>query len=157
MLQFPTIPIVLFSLTFIIIFLCCCLNEKSNKPLIAYDDVLYGNFTKNMLNNTEQGKEIQILHESENKNLCKKSILLFILYIKNGHPLLSLFQRTEGTNYSTKQRLSVFLMFILSILAWSAFFYGWDLTIFGSIMSTFYQSLGSFIPVQIAIILFSQV
>ena len=48
-------------------------------------------------------------------------------------------------------------MFILSILAWSAFFYGWDITIFGTIMSTFYQSLGSFIPVQIAITLFSQV
>ena len=77
-----------------------------------------------MLAGSVVGREIQII-EDPNMNFCCKSCKLFWkVYLRNEHPLIAIFFRAHGTNFSTKQRAAVLHVYLLTIVGTSAFFYG---------------------------------
>eukprot|EP01084_Bolivina_argentea_P226873 383163_1 len=92
------------------------------------------------------------------KNKCKMCKLhwnLFTIDLRNDHTLLSVFQRTAGTNFSTRQRLACFFMYLSTIIVVSATFYGVENGhILGDISASFLMSLFGTAPVLIVKILF---
>jgi hypothetical protein len=58
-LAFPTVPILLLSLVLVFSLMCLMITEKSNTPLLAYDDIIYHNFRNTMLDRSQEGKEIK--------------------------------------------------------------------------------------------------
>ena len=81
------------------------------------------------------------------KNLCILQFKLYKLYLRNDHTLLSMFQRTHGTNYSTRQRIACFFMYLSTIMMCSAIFYGVENPFLGGISESFISSLLSTLPV----------
>ena len=58
-----------------------------------------------------------------------------------------MFQRTAGTNYSTRQRIACFFMYLSTIMMCSALFYGVEQPFLGGISASFISSLLSTLPV----------
>ena len=59
------------------------------------------------------------------------------------HPVLSLFTRSEGTNYSTTQRVMILHLYLISVMSCSRLFYGQESeapfgdTVLASVLSYF--------------------
>ena len=104
-------------------------------PLIKYDT--------NNINN------LDYIDKYPKYNVCYLQFRLFRLYLGNDHTLLSMFQRTEGTNFSTRQRISCWFMYLCTIMMSNAIFYGIEQPLFGGITASFISSLISTIPVFI--------
>ncbi len=56
--------------------------------------------------------------------LTRKLFRLFAYRLQDDHSVLSLFARSEGTNYSTKQRVMILHLYLIVVMAVSALFYG---------------------------------
>ena len=156
MISHPTVAITIASA--LVLFLCICLiNPRSSSvntiSILAHEDIIYKSKREEMLTTDIAGKEIKYINsrmtnqdklgfgikkvtqgEGATKALCILQVVLFSIYLRNDHTLLSLFARTSGTNYSAKQRLKL-LMYLCTIMAASAVFYGIE-------QSTVWQDIG---------------
>ena len=152
---------------------CICVpNNNADKPIIAFEDIIYKEFRDQYLHKHQQWHEIQQIdrwyskiaqtkremsmsadedglagsplfrnnsastsshrpggHRRRKKRkpgkyYCLLSVNLFKTYLKNDHTVLSVFQRTDGTNFSTKQRIGLFLLYMYCIMMADAIFYG---------------------------------
>ena len=110
-------------------------------PLIKYDKHNFGN--------TDD------VDEYPKCNLCWLQLRLYILYLGNDHTILSMFQRTSGSNFSTRQRISCFFMYVCTIMMANAIFFGIEQPFMGGITASFISSLISTIPVFIVRFIFS--
>ncbi len=57
-------------------------------------------------------------------NICFLQLKLYKIYLYDIHSLLSVFQHSEGTNFSKRQRLGAFFLYLCTIMVSSAAFYG---------------------------------
>ena len=94
------------------------------------------------------------INYSPKKYLCYLAFKLYLIYIRNDHTLLSMFQRTAGTNYTTRQRIACFFMYLCTIMMANAIFYGQQFPSFAAITASFISSLISTIPVFIVRFIF---
>merc|ERR1712232_279309 len=85
----------------------------------------------------------------QKKAMCRLHWNLFGIQVRNDHTLLSVFQRTAGTNFSTRQRLACFFMYLATIMVATSIFYGVEQRGFGDITASFIMSLISTAPVLI--------
>eukprot|EP01083_Nonionella_stella_P011537 32734_1 len=171
-LHYPTVWLtsLLFLVTFLII---CYLNPRSvsfrNRTVLAYEDIIYKSVQDKQLPEDIIGKEIRYLTDympnqhllglginkiaSSNKarrSLCHMHWKLYLAYIRNDHTLLSVFQRSAGTNYSLKQRLACFFMYLTNIMMVTGIYYGWpQSTPAQDVLASFVTSLCSTLPVSI--------
>jgi len=146
LLTYPTVWVTCFVI-FIVFLVLCIVNPRSgdvrNKSIIAYQDSIYKSFLTERLNKDVLGKEIKyygdsglpiqaigygvkrIVQDKRNRTpLFKLQWALFKVYLRNGHSLLAVFQRTAGTNYSVRERLGCFFMYICTIMVATGMFYG---------------------------------
>merc|ERR1719361_2442878 len=79
--------------------------------------------------------------------MCYLNWGLYLINLRNDHTLLSVVQRTAGTNFSTRQRLACFFMYLSTIMVASAMFYGVEQQGFGDITASFLISLFATAPV----------
>ena len=170
LLKYPTTWIVIVSL--FIIFVSICIinpkNEKQNKlSIIAYEDIIFQDFKNSMMKSDVIGKEIKYIDDllpnkeylgegilklfgdnrEDKRSLCRLHYHLYKIYLRNDHTLLSMFQRTAGTNFSTKQRIACFYMYLVSIIAATAVFYGVEHKVTQDITASFFTSLFAKLPV----------
>eukprot|EP01084_Bolivina_argentea_P105219 188357_1 len=72
------------------------------------------------------------------KSFCALQNQLFRVYVRNEHTLLAIMQRTAGTNFSIRQRLGCFFMYLCTMMAVTAVFYGVEQEqIFGDVTASF--------------------
>eukprot|EP01084_Bolivina_argentea_P085497 154520_1 len=164
----PHVSLVLVS-TLLLIFICCLINprKRENRTMLSYEDVIYVAIRDNLLENDIHGKEIKYLSEfmpnskhlgyglkeiapdnETRKSVCYLVFRLFKVYIRNDHTVLSVFQRTAGTNYSARQRLGCLFLYISLTMAATAIFYGVEQAAsFGDVSASFCISLLSTFPV----------
>ena len=93
-----------------------------------------------------QGIKPIITSPNDKKSLRKLQFELFKTYLRNDHTLLALFQRTAGTNFSLKQRLGCFFMYLATVMVVTAAFYGIEQSnpgqdIFASFMISLFSTL----------------
>ena len=83
-------------------------------------------------------------------NWCKLTCKLWVVYLRNDHTLLSLFVRSSGTNFTTRQRIACFYMYLMTLLAVDAIFYGQEEPRFGHLTVSLIGSLAGTMPVFLA-------
>ena len=106
--------------------------------------------TKYLPNQQYLGEGIMKLAQGKDakKSLCQMHFWLWWIYLKNDHTVLSVFQRSRGTNLGTKARLGLFFMYLSTIMFATALFYGVrENTWFGDVAASFIISLIATIPV----------
>ena len=186
---------------------CICVpNNNADKPIIAFEDIIYKEFRDQYLHKHQQWHEIQQIdrwyskiaqtkremsisgqgHEDDGLNgsplfnsihgtsspssrkltggrkkkrkqgkyYCLLSANLFKTYLKNDHTVLSVFQRTDGTNFSTKQRIGLFLLYMYFIMMADAIFYAQERHPMGEIFASALISLIGTFPVYLVRVLF---
>merc|ERR1719461_1208781 len=80
--------------------------------------------------------------KEDRKSLMLLTWHLFTLYLRNDHTVLSLFQRTAGTNWSLRQRLGCFFVYICTIMVATGMYYGTDYpNIWQDVIASFMISL----------------
>ena len=87
-------------------------------------------------------------------SLCTQHWHLFKLSWRDEHTIVSLFYRREGTNFSLKQRVACFFIYLITLTASSAMYYGQSRDFIGDITVSFYISITSTIPVLIIKLIF---
>eukprot|EP01084_Bolivina_argentea_P150737 263216_1 len=114
---------------------------SENRSFLAYEDIIYKDvrlkkikddlvgqqldYISSLLPNQDKaGHGIKTISNGHKKQICKLHWKLFLIDLRNDHTLLSLFQRASGTNYSTRQRLGCFFMFLSTLMVATAIFYG---------------------------------
>eukprot|EP01084_Bolivina_argentea_P116873 207600_1 len=152
-------------------------NNNADKPIIAFEDIIYKEFRDKYLHKHQQWSEIQqidrwytkieqvISQQTTGLYITKKrkvgkyywllSWNLFKTYLKNDHTVVSVFQRSDGTNFSTKQRIALFLLYMYCIMMADAIFYGNqnERKLLGDLTASALISLIGTIPVYIIRIL----
>ncbi len=67
-----------------------------------------------MINNS--GYALSLIEiNKKNINLCSKICNVFLFYLYDYHPILSIFKSTKYTNYSLSQRIWCCYLYILSV------------------------------------------
>eukprot|EP01083_Nonionella_stella_P168965 571862_1 len=173
--QHPTTWVTMVILVVVLFVACICVpTNAADRPIIAFEDIIYKEFRDQYLHRHQQWHEIQQIdrwygkiaeHQRELSHLgsetpespssvaipeshssmnafataatfdlkpqitrstyyCLLSFNLFKTYLKNDHTVLSVFQRTDGTNFSTKQRIGLFLLYMYMVMMADAIFYG---------------------------------
>jgi len=175
--RYPTTWVCMLMIVVVLAVACICVpNNNADKPIIAFEDIIYKEFRDQYLHKHQQWHEIQQIdrwyskiaqtkrdmkmdgddfasgsqlfgapHQSpsssprggrksigegvrktrkQSKYYCLLSVNLFKTYLKNDHTVLSVFQRSDGTNFSTKQRIGLFLLYMYCIMMADAIFYG---------------------------------
>merc|ERR1712096_194045 len=148
----------------------CCVGDEgdANLPLLAFDDSLFASFQREHIEADSVGREAHFLDGLLPNQLmlghglcrtCNGSLsallrvltcqyMLFMLSLKNDHTVISVFKfKAKGTNFSSKQRVACLLMYVASLMAASALFYGVRQKGIGDITSSFVISLLSTVPV----------
>ena len=122
----PTSIIFIACLLFFAICIILCAPKVKSKPLIAYEDAVYKEFIMQKLKRTTVGKMTNLINQTKfnDSSLCYQAWHLFKYDLRDDHTLASLLYRREGTNFSTKQRTACFLLYILTLAAASALYYG---------------------------------
>ena len=147
MMDHPTVFLSILGALCLFISICFTTPDRYNRPLIAFEDSIFESFRKlrgkslkyTSLELTEI-KYLESILPPNNKmmigtgirRVCSGAICammklhwkLFILYLKNEHTLFSVFQRSAGTNYTVRQRVSCFFVYLCTLIAISAIFYG---------------------------------
>eukprot|EP01084_Bolivina_argentea_P256747 432385_1 len=151
-------------------------GKINTKSIMAFQDIIYKSTQDEKLWKDVFGKEIKYISqyipnqnllgggirniaaaENGTKSLCVLSWKLFKVYLRNDHTLLSVFQRTGGTNFSSKQRLGCFFMYFSTIMVCTGMFYGLQQsTPIQDILASFTISLCSTLPVLITKKLFEK-
>eukprot|EP01083_Nonionella_stella_P064723 168974_1 len=164
--RYPTVWMTICGTLFISILLCIGkLRNRENRSIIAYEDVIYKSVRDAKIGRDKVGQEIKIIKQLPNKHklgqglniiapdtVSKKSLCtvhwrLFKVYIRNDHTVLAVFQRSAGTNYSIRQRIGCFFMYLCTIMAITAAFYGIKQDKYADISASFIISLISTLPV----------
>eukprot|EP01083_Nonionella_stella_P286662 975617_1 len=160
---YPTVWITL--IVVIVVFVLICLiwpgQHKDNKSPLAYQDIIFRPIrdmkTKYYLPSTttyvfndiydEKHDEYGFgLIKSIRSNICVLQLRLYKIYLYDMHTLLSVFQHSEGTNYSKRERLASFFLYLCTIMVSSAAFYGVEQQRFGDVTASFLISLWSTVP-----------
>eukprot|EP01083_Nonionella_stella_P308653 1089990_1 len=144
--KYPTVWLICFSI-FVVFAIICVIDPRSktvaDRHILAYEDIIYKSFQQKHLFKDIVGKEIhyyskhlpngtylgqgwkKMVRDSEDaKTVCTLQWNLFVSYLRNMHVLLSVFGRTDGTNFSARQRLACFYMYVCNIMMVTATFYG---------------------------------
>eukprot|EP01084_Bolivina_argentea_P056972 104176_1 len=169
LLKYPTVWITILSILILFIILCLISSkyrERENRSILAYQDIIFKSVRDEKIINDITGKEIKYISTlmpntdklgygikaitpdfKSKKSLCYLVFRLYKVYIRNEHTVLSALQRTSGTNFSSYQRLGIFFMYLCTIFAMSAVFYGVEQkTFMGDISASFLISFISTIP-----------
>eukprot|EP01083_Nonionella_stella_P008237 23713_1 len=146
--HYPTVWLTCLSLL-IVFLIICWINPKSGKintrSILAFEDIIYKSVQEEKLWEDIAGLEIKYITDlmpnqhllgrgiskvastyEAKKSICLLQLKLFAAYLRNDHTLLSLFQRTAGTNFSVKQRLGCFFMYLCTVMVATGTFYGLD-------------------------------
>eukprot|EP01083_Nonionella_stella_P028074 77310_1 len=170
LIRFPTVwitQLILFVITVII----CLINkaEHGNRSILAYEDIIFEKVKEEKIKDDVIGKEIEYIAKylpnrqflgegisklsqgrQAKKSLCHMQFQLFVLYLCNDHTVLSVFQRTHGTNLSSKTRIACFFMYLCTVMFATAVFYGQrQNSSFGDVTASFLISLIGTAPVFI--------
>ena len=164
LIKYPTVWITCLSL-FIVIMIICLLNPRSadihTKSAIAFEDIILKSTQELKLWEDVSGKEIEYYSEftanqnllglglkkqmqtkEDRKSMAKLFFKLFRLYLRNDHTVLSVFQRTSGTNWSLRQRLGCFFVYICTIMVATGMYYEVDSTnIWSDMIMSFMTSI----------------
>eukprot|EP01083_Nonionella_stella_P188230 693321_1 len=174
LIQYPTVWIVILSL-FVFCVMICLLNnlnprkhKQDKSTILAYQDVVFETFKKEHISDDMIGVEIEYIDDilsddrqylggglkqilstkNGKKNLCLLQFKLYLLYLRNDHILLSTFERTSGTNFSTIERFGCFYMYLCTISVCTAIFYGVEHKVTQDITASFLISLFGKLPVR---------
>ena len=82
-------------------------------------------FRNKALQQSQIGQEIKVL-EDVNSSGCRQSCRLLKLRLHEEHALISILNHKEGTNFSTRERVACFHLFIvlvMAVAAWWEFFF----------------------------------
>eukprot|EP01083_Nonionella_stella_P081841 225679_1 len=124
---YPTTWVTMLLMSILLVLACICTpNTLRDKPIIAFEEIIYKDFRDEHLQTHQQWHEIQQMNRwySGSNSFCSLSVQLFKIYLKNDHIILSVFERSDGTNFSTKQRIALFLLYMYLIMMADAMFYG---------------------------------
>ena len=145
--EHPTVFLSILGVLCLFISICVSTRDGHNKPLLAFEDSIFESFRNSKILAVRHAslelKEIEHLETILPTNskmmigmgirkVCNGAIYemlklhtsMFFLYLKNEHTLISAFQRSAGTNYTTRQRMSCFFTYLCTLMAISAIFYG---------------------------------
>eukprot|EP01083_Nonionella_stella_P286665 975638_1 len=162
-------PYVWVTLTVVLcVFLLICLYDafagnKDDRSPLAYSDIMFSAVREHKMKSFIPSNTTQIFEQLYSKKhkhygvgliksirkdnkLCTNQLKLFKIYLQNNHTLLSIFQHSEGTGYSKRQRVASFYLYLSTIMVSSAAFYGVEQQKFGDITASFLISLWSTIP-----------
>eukprot|EP01083_Nonionella_stella_P152013 486665_1 len=143
---YPTVWLTCFSI-FVVFVIICFINPRSkevqSRSILAFEDIIYKSYQEEMLYDDIVGYEIKYISDympnqdyagqgikritaskGAKKSICTMQMKLFSAYLRNEHTLLSVFQRTAGTNFSLKQRLGCFFLYLVNIMMVTGTFYG---------------------------------
>eukprot|EP01083_Nonionella_stella_P289770 986074_1 len=144
--HYPTVWLTCASL-FVVFVIICWINPLSSKintrSILAFEDIIYKSVQEEKLWADIAGKEIKYITDhmpnqhllgrgiakvaptsDAKKSICHLQLKLFAAYLRNDHSLLSVFQRSAGTNFSVKQRLGCFFMYLCTVMVTTGTFYG---------------------------------
>lgn len=167
--RYPTVVLSILFVLAVVVVLCIInplSNEQDTKSVIAFEDIIFKSTQDEKLWDDVSGKEIKyysdyvahhdmlglgLMKQMETKEDRKSMLLLtwnlFKLYLRNDHTVLSIFQRTAGTNWSLRQRLGCFFVYIVTIMVATGMYYGTDSTnVWSDIIASFIISLVSTTP-----------
>eukprot|EP01083_Nonionella_stella_P194834 718302_1 len=136
---------------------------------MAYEDIIYKSVQEEKLWKDISGKEIKYItdympnqhllgrglktvapNKEARRSVCRLQWKLYSAYLRNDHTLLSVFQRTAGTNFSLNQRLGCFFMYLCNIMVVTGTFYGLEQsTPAQDVLASFIISLCGTLPVFI--------
>jgi len=156
-----------------------CINPRSDiktGSIMAFEDIIYKSVQDEKLWLDIAGKEIKYITDhmpnqhllgggitnvandkQSTKSLCVLQLKLFKAYLRNDHTLLSIFQRTAGTNFSVRQRMGCFWMYLTTIMVVTGTFYGVDQeTRYHDVAASFIISLCGTLPVLVTRKLFEK-
>eukprot|EP01084_Bolivina_argentea_P167810 291151_1 len=129
-------------------------KPKDETPLIAVPEIMNKSVKTKMMNESGHALSLIEIHRTD-VSLASKICNVFMFYMRDYHPLLSIFAATKHTNYSTAQRIFCCFMYIMTVSAVSALFYGQHKeTVVGSLVLMIWGSLWTCIPVYFVIYLF---
>eukprot|EP01083_Nonionella_stella_P251794 868353_1 len=134
---------------------------------MAYEDIIYKSVQEDKLWADIVGKEIKYITDympnqhllgrglqtvaptkEAKKSVCRLQWKLYGAYLRNDHTLLSVLQRTPGTNLSLSQRLGCFFMYLCNIMLVTGAFYGVEQhSTTKDVFASFIISLFSTLPV----------
>jgi len=164
--RFPVVWITL--LVILVVFLVICvadavLSHKDNLPPMAYRDIMFRpirdekvrsflpstttNVFEDLYNEKHKHYGLGLIKTvRKDNNLCLNQLRLWRIYLSDNHTLLSVFQHSEGSNYSPRERVATFYLYLCTIMVSSAAFYGVEQQRFGDVTASFLASLWSMIP-----------
>eukprot|EP01083_Nonionella_stella_P127458 386058_1 len=143
---------------------------------MAFEDIIYKSVQEEKLWQDIAGKEIKYITDympnqhllgrglqmvaptqDAKRSLCRLQWKLYGAYLRNDHTLLSVLQRTHGTNLSLNQRLGCFFMYLCNIMLVTGAWYGLEQSTPGQdVAASFIISLCSTLPVKIVRQLFQK-
>eukprot|EP01083_Nonionella_stella_P221627 791616_1 len=171
LIKYPTVWLT--CLLIFSVFMALCFFQRksriSSRSILAFEDIIYKSYQQQVLYEATVGKEIKYISDympnqqfagmgikaigsttAAKKSICLMHWKLFTAYLGNEHTLLSVFQRSAGTNFSVRQRLACFFMYLANIMMVTGTFYGLEQsTPTEDIAASFIISLGGTIPVTI--------
>ena len=146
LMEHPTVFLSILGVLCLFISICLTTPDKHNKPMLAFEDSIFESYKNRRFvgrHTSLELTEIKYLDSILPTNskmmigmgirkvfrgaiyaMVKLQMALFILYLRNEHALLSVFQRSAGTNYTKRQRISCFFVYLCTLMAVSAVFYG---------------------------------
>ena len=122
--KYPTPLIAVCIVLLFCYILICLLKHFDDTPLLARIEV-FENKTQRIsaMKKWRVNRETRVLQNLK-INDFKKLYLIFKMRLKDDHIVLSLFQRSEGTNFSTLQRIHCLMLYLFCLMASAALFYG---------------------------------
>ena len=147
--KYPTVPLTILALFILSFFICIEIPDRGNRPLLAMENSIFERYHREnadlpMNNRPKELMEIQYIESfmpnkekmgqgacaivnrsfTALKSLFKLQWKLFGLDFKNGHSICSVFQRSAGTNFTSKQRIACFFLYLSTVMGSTALFYG---------------------------------
>eukprot|EP01083_Nonionella_stella_P037741 102873_1 len=129
--HYPTVWLTCLFVFVVFIFICwvspILCDKIKTKSIMAFEDIIYKSVKEDKLYKDIAGKEVKYLTDympnqhllgrglqtvaptkEAKRSICRLQWKLYGTYLRNDHTLLSVVQRTAGTNISLKQRLGCF-------------------------------------------------
>eukprot|EP01084_Bolivina_argentea_P164123 285381_1 len=145
LIKYPTVWIVFICFLGIFVVIGYLNPNKGNegRSIVAYEDIIYNDTRSDKMKDDYTGKQVtayklytpnpdklghgmRVMSNNAKCKMCKLHWNLFTIQVRNDHTLLSVFQRTGGTNFSSKQRLGCFFLYVSTIMVCTGMFYGLD-------------------------------
>lgn len=131
------------------------LPKKEHKPLLAIPDIFKKDIRQALVNRSGWVQAMKI-YRDDSLPVMTKIWRTFLVYMKDYHTILSVFASNEHTNFSNRQRVACCFMYLITIIAISALFYGrrGEVTDLQTWMIMFWGGLMSCLPVYAIIYAF---